>query len=194
MDLNVTSLISLLSLTLRDPRGAARALMALPLADGARWATVVLMAVLSALAMQLMTVLAPVVGPDGQRVEPMGPVVWAVMVGLGMVMTAGLVHHVGRWRGGQGRFGDALILVAWLQFVQLVLVLLQLVLMFVLPPVVVLVEVLSVGLFLWLLTHFVAELHGFRSVPLVLAGVLGTFVAVVLVLSLVLLPFFPAGV
>ena len=63
-----------------------------------------------------------------------------------------------------------------------------------LPPLAGLLEIASVVIFLWLLTNFVAELHGFQSVWKVLAGVLLTFVVMVIVLTVLLMPFFPAGI
>lgn len=188
MQLTVGNLAGLVRLTLTDPRLAARAVMAQPLPVQARWGALILTAVLSAFLMQAVTaLLPPLPGPDGEAVTPIGPAIWAGMVASGMVMTVLLVHHVGRWRGGSGQLGDAVLLVAWLQFIQLLTVLLQIVVMLVLPFAAPLVEIGGVLLFLWLLVHFVAELHGFRSIGLVFLGVVVTFVAAVFTLSALLL-------
>ncbi|MBU9698387.1 YIP1 family protein [Rhodobacteraceae bacterium HSP-20] len=188
MQLTVGNLAGLVRLTLGDPRLAARAVMAQPLPVQARWGALILTAVLSAFLMQAVTaLLPPLPGPDGEAVTPIGPAIWAGMVASGMVMTVLLVHHVGRWRGGSGQLGDAVLLVAWLQFIQLLTVLLQIVVMLVLPFAAPLVEIGGVLLFLWLLVHFVAELHGFRSIGLVFLGVVVTFVAAVFTLSALLL-------
>lgn len=188
MQLTVGNLAGLVRLTLTDPRLAARAVMAQPLPVQARWWALILTAVLSAFLMQAVTaLLPPLPGPDGEAVTPIGPAIWAGMVASGMVMTVLLVHHVGRWRGGSGQLGDAVLLVAWLQFIQLLTVLLQIVVMLVLPFAAPLVEIGGVLLFLWLLVHFVAELHGFRSIGLVFLGVVVTFVAAVFTLSALLL-------
>lgn len=188
MQLTVGNLAGLVRLTLGDPRLAARAVMAQPLPVQARWGALILTAVLSAFLMQAVTaLLPPLPGPDGEAVTPIGPAIWAGMVASGMVMTVLLVHHVGRWRGGAGQLGDAVLLVAWLQFIQLLTVLLQIVVMLVLPFAAPLVEIGGVLLFLWLLVHFVAELHGFWSIGLVFLGVVVTFVAAVFTLSALLL-------
>lgn len=188
MQLTVGNLAGLVRLTLGDPRLAARAVMAQPLPVQARWGALILTAVLSAFLMQAVTaLLPPLPGPDGEAVTPIGPAIWAGMVASGMVMTVLLVHHVGRWRGGSGQLVDAVLLVAWLQFIQLLTVLLQIVVMLVLPFAAPLVEIGGVLLFLWLLVHFVAELHGFRSIGLVFLGVVVTFVAAVFTLSALLL-------
>lgn len=193
MDLTLSNLLALARLTVQSPREGARTVLRLPLPGNARWAALLLLSVVSAMLMQGMAILLPPVGPDGMPVQPIGPFFWAGMVAGGMVLTTVLVHRIGKWRGGIGQFEDALILVVWLQFIQLLLVLVQLVLLFVLPPAATLVEVVAVALFLWLLTNFVAELHGFRSLGLVFLGVILTFVASVFVMSILLLPFINLG-
>lgn len=188
MTLTMANLVALVRLTLTQPRAAAAEVMRLPLPMSGRWTALLLMATLSALLMQVLgAMLPPAVGPDGQPLQPVGPIVWAGMVTVGMMITTGLAHSVGRWRGGKGEFPDALILVAWLQFLQLLLVAAQILLMFVLPMLAPIVEIAGVLLFLWLLVNFVAEMHGFRSLGMVFLGVILTFVVAVFGLSLVLM-------
>lgn len=194
MDLTVASIVALLKLTFQAPRQAAALLMKLGLPDNARWAALVLMAVASALVMYAVSEVAPTVGPDGEVLPTPGPFFWAGMVGFGMGMTAMLAYGVGRWRGGRGSMSDAVLLVAWLQVVQLALVAVQMLLLVVMPPLAAVLEIASVVIFLWLLSNFVAELHGFASVGRVAGGVLMTFVVMVIVMTVVLLPFLPAGI
>lgn len=194
MDLTVAGIFALLKLTFQAPRQAAALLMKLGLPDNARWAALVLMAVASALVMYGVSEVAPTVGPDGEVLQTPGPFFWAGMVGFGMGMTAVLAYGVGRWRGGRGSLPDAVLLVAWLQVVQLALVAVQMLLLVVMPPLAAILEIASVVIFLWLISNFVAELHGFQSVARVAGGVLLTFVAMVVVMTLVLLPFFPTGI
>ncbi len=194
MELSFGAIAALLGLTLRAPRQAAALLMRAKLPDGARWAALALMAVLSAIVMYSVSSMAPVTGPDGAPLPMPGPFFWAGMVGFGMGLTALMAYGVGRWRGGRGTLPDAVLLVAWLQVVQLALVALQLVLLLLVPVLADLLEIGSVVVFFWLLTAFVAELHGFRSTGKVLAGVVLTFAAMVLAMTVLLLPFMPAGI
>lgn len=188
MTLNFADLSALVRLTLTQPRAAAQAVMRLPLPMSGRWSALLLMATLSALLMQVLgAMLPPTVGPEGEALRPVGPLVWAGMVTVGMMITAGLAHSVGRWRGGKGEFADALILVAWLQFLQLLLVVVQILLMLVVPPLAPVVEIGGVLLFLWLLVNFVAEMHGFKSLGLVFLGVILTFVGAVFALSILMM-------
>ncbi|MBD1205843.1 MAG: Yip1 family protein [Rhodobacteraceae bacterium] len=188
MTLTYANLAALVRLTLTQPRAAAQAVMRVPLPMAGRWSALLLMATLSALLMQVLSLLLPpTLGPDGQELRPVGPLVWAGMVTVGMMITAGLAHSVGRWRGGKGEFPDAVILVAWLQFLQLLLVAVQIVVMLLLPMLAPVIEIGGVLLFLWLLVNFVAEMHGFRSLGLVFLGVILTFVGAVFALSLLMM-------
>ncbi|WP_434621772.1 Yip1 family protein [Tabrizicola sp. M-4] len=183
----MANLSGLVRLTFRRPREAAQVVMRQPLPMQARWAALALMAVMSAFLMQGMAaLLPPAVAPDGTELQPVGPFFWAGMVAFGMLMTAVLAFVVGRWRGGKGELADSVILIAWLQFIQLLLVVLQLVLLVALPIAAPLVEIGSLVIFLWLLVNFVAEMHGFRSLGLVFLGVIITFVVAVFALSLLM--------
>jgi hypothetical protein len=188
MEMTMAHIAGLVRLTFAKPREAAQVVMRMPLALQDRWAAVALMAVLSAFLMQAMAaLLPPAVGPNGEVLQPVGPFFWAGMIAIGMVLTASLAFAVGRWRGGKGELADAVILIAWLQFIQLLMVVLQLVLLVTVPLLTPVVEIGAVLLFLWLLVNFVAEMHGFRSLGLVFLGVVVTFVVAVFSMSLLLM-------
>lgn len=186
MKLMVTNILFLLKLTFQAPRQAAAALVRLNLPDNACWAALVLMAIVSALVMYGVS-------------EP-GPLFWVGVTAFDMGMTALLAYGVGRWCGGRGNLSDAVLIVVWLQ---LVLVATQMLFFVAIPPLAAMLKIslvatflwllTNVMIFLWLLTNFLAELHGFRSTARVLGGVLLTFVAMMLVMTMLLMPFFPAG-
>jgi hypothetical protein len=99
---------------------------------------------------------------------------------------------VGRWRGGRGTMPQTVALLAWLQFVMLILQVAQVAAEIVLPPFALILAYVSVGLFLWLLVHFVMELHGFRSVAATILGILGTMMLLGFLMALLIAPFIPA--
>lgn len=185
---------TLVTYSFREPRAAAQAILRLPLGDAGRWSVFALMVVLSAALMFLMFSVTPLVGPDGVRMDAPGPFFLAMTVGIGMLMLSALGYGIGRLFRGTGRLGDIVLLVAWLQFLQLVLAVAQLVLMLLLPMLDSLMEIASLVAFLWLLTAFVAEAHGFRSMAMVAGGVIATFAALVVVLTVLLYPLLPMGV
>jgi hypothetical protein len=101
---------------------------------------------------------------------------------------------VGRWRGGTGNFADALVLIVWWQTFLLGFQLLQIAALLVLPVATNLLGLVGLVLVFWLLTAFIAELHGFSSPAKVLVGIIATLIAVSILLSMLMLPFMPTGV
>ena len=165
----------LLAETLRNPRAAARRLIDLGLAPPAIWsgfgAAVAASAVLAWLSMAATPVATGGV-LAGPVVTPLG---LAGIQAASILFLAGLVTIGGRAFGGRGQFFGALTLAVWLEFVLILLQLVQLVVMVVFPFFSVLVGFAGMVLFLWLLTNFTAELHGFRSLPAVFFGIVAGF-------------------
>lgn len=174
--------------TLRDPRGGARAVMGMAVPMEARWLGLVLMAVGSALLTHLGIALTLPASETGATLALPSPLATAMTQLMVLVLTAALATWVGRWAGGQGQFPDALLLVVWLQCILLAVQLAQMVLLLLVPPLGALVGYAAVALFFWLLTAFVAELHGFRSLGLTFLGVILAILAVAFVLALFLFP------
>jgi hypothetical protein len=188
--MTIEGLMALLRETFRDPRVAARLVMAMRPPVEARWMGLVLVAVGSALLTHL-GMLMMMQGSDmGATMAMPSPVLTALTQLMVLGLSAALATWVGRWRGGAGTFADALLLIVWLQLVLLALQVLQMVLLLLLPPLGMFVGYAAVGIFFWLLTCFVAELHGFRSLGMTFLGVLLTVLAAAFVLALLL---FPAG-
>ncbi|MGP3697524.1 Yip1 family protein [Rhodobacter sp. NSM] len=189
MSLSLADLLRLARFTVTNPRDGARAIMALGLPMEARWIALVLTAVGAALVTFLGLTLLPqdvrqLIGDD----LPSPLFSAALQVGL-LSLSAMLIYRIGAWRGGRGSFGDSILLVAWLQFILLCLEVIQLVAQLVLPPLADLLGVAGIVLFFWLLTHFVAELHGFTSTVAVLGGILLALFGMAFALAAILMPF-----
>lgn len=178
---------ALAQLTLQDPRRAARLLLAEDVPMRARTAGLLLVAVVSALLASLQ------VGSDPQGLDPLSalmlasPFRAAVFQWLFLALSVVLIHRVGRAFNGRGSLPDALLIVVWLQLLMLALQLLQLVAMLVAPPLAGIIGLGGVALFLWLMTAFVAELHGFGRRGLVFLGMLVTALATGLVLGIAMI-------
>ncbi|MFM7333753.1 MAG: Yip1 family protein [Tabrizicola sp.] len=183
-------MISLAQLTLQDPKAAIRALLAEGVPLPARTAGLLLVAVVSALLASLQFQLDP------QELDPISammlasPFRAAVVQWAFLALSVVLIHRVGRAFGGTGSFADALLIVVWLQCLTLVLQMIQVVANVLSPALATIIGLAGFGVFLWLMTSFIAELHGFRSRGLVFAGMLVTafaagFVIVFLMVFLV---------
>jgi hypothetical protein len=185
-------IISLARLTLEDPRQGARQLLALDVPLPARTAGLLLMAVISALLMQIGFMLLP---PADDRLTAFmmaSPLRTAVIQWLILATSVLMIHRVGRAWGGTGSLPDALLIVVWLQVIMLAVQVVQLVALVIAPPLAGLVNIAGMAIFFWLICSFIAELHGFASRLKVLAGVLGTSfllaLLIVTILSLILGP------
>jgi Yip1 domain len=194
MDLDVTTLLQMARDTVRNPREGARLLMQLNLPMSARWTALLLMAVLSAVFTHLSIAAMPLPDQDGMQGVIATPIRTAVLQVVVLLVLVQGIYRIGRWRGGTGSFADAMLLVSWLQFILLVLQLVQIVMMVLLPPVGELLGLAGLVLFLWLLTNFVAELHGFRSLLLVFVSIIFSLVSLAFLLSLLFVMMFGVGV
>ena len=190
MDLTLPNILALVRLTLQSPRDGARRVMALDLPINVRWLALILVAVGSAIGTHLSIALMPPEQREIMLTLIASPVRTALLqAGIWAVIAAAIAVG-GRMRGGTGSFPDALILMVWLQFILLCVQLVQVLVGIAVPMLADLIGLAGLGLLLWLLTNFVAELHGFRSLIAVFAGIVAgafgfIFVAAVL-LSLIL--------
>lgn len=163
MNATLSLLSALLRETLRDPKAAMHRVLSLPIPRPALWQAFALVVILGMLLTYVSDLLLP--APENPmllvfRNTPIGTVAMALGLTLAMVIA---LHRAGRAFGGTGDFEGALRVVTWLQAVMFVFNAVQLLLLIVLPPLGVLMGVVNLGLTLWLLTNFVATLHGFRS-------------------------------
>ncbi len=172
--------------SVRDPRAAARWVMAFDMPRTARWQALLLVVILSAIFAQISVTLfirAETVVFGGLLLNPWTTSIIQMAI---LVVAVFAIYWIGHAMGGQGRFGDAILLVAWLQFCMVCLQLAQTAAMLVLPPMASLIGVAGFVLFFWLLTHFVAELHGFTSLGQVFVMIVVSMLALVFGLSLIL--------
>jgi hypothetical protein len=161
--------------TVQDARRGARMIMAIQLERRQRWELLLLIAVLSAFMAGLSLLIGGgsgfIVGGPAM-LDPLTLGVAQYFLLLSMVFG---IHIVGTRFGGKGGLDEAILLVTWLQFVLICLQAVQIVAMVFLPPLAFLIGVAGIGLFFWLLTAFVAELHGFSST-------VGVFVSILIVM------------
>ena len=170
--------------TLRDPQATARWLIAQDVPMAARWMAALLAAILSMIGLMLAVLISPETEPSifTALADPWFglPVQFTSILLLSVVVTV-----AGRVQGGQGRFADALLLVSWLELVMAIAQALQIVALVILPPLSALISMASLVLFLWLMVHFTAALHGIAALGRVLLALVAGFVAVVVLVAIV---------
>ena len=182
-------LVNLAQLTLQDPGQAARVLLSEGVPMRARSGGLLLVAVLSALMASLQ------VGTGRADLDPFSafmlasPFRAAVFQWGFLALSVLLVHRVGRAFGGRGSLADALLVVVWLQIIMLGFQTLQLVVSPILPPLAGVIGLVSFVVYFWLMSWFIAELHGFASRGRVFLGIILTGLAAGLVLAVLMILF-----
>ncbi|MEX1662348.1 YIP1 family protein [uncultured Thioclava sp.] len=168
-----------------EPQAVARELMALRLDMSTRllaMALVVVMTVILGTLAQMVFVLITKI-ELGDLTAPLA--VMGLQIAL-ILYGAFVLSFVGQRFGGQGSFGDALLLITWIEFVLMVGQTIQVVLMVFFPVSATIMSILLIGLMFWLFVQFSMALHGFTNPFAVAVGVLLTFVGSALVAGLIL--------
>ncbi|MDO5529605.1 MAG: Yip1 family protein [Paracoccus sp. (in: a-proteobacteria)] len=147
----------------RNTPRALRMLQGLNLPMGALWSALVLAAALSTLASVIQ---ARLIGLDagtslGQLMT--SPLSMASIQLAGLSIGAWLWYMVGRMLGGTGQFSDALVVVAWIEFLLVAAQLVQMVLMLLFPFFSALVGLAAFAGFVYLVINFTKPMHGFVS-------------------------------
>lgn len=182
----VQTLTYLAKLSLEDPRKAARTLLALDIPVPARTLGLMLMAVASAAIAHLNLMLLPSPEDPVTAFVLASPLRAAVMQWVAMALSVVVIYFVGRMRGGTGSLSDTLLIVVWLQVLMLALQMVQFLAMIIAPPLAALINLAGLVLGFWLMTSFIAELHGFRSLLAVFAGIMLTSFLIAILLAVLI--------
>jgi hypothetical protein len=185
--LNPGQLLRMARETVTNPREGAAVILKLHLPMRALWLAFALVIVLSMLLGEAMMVL---MGPPdteaGASAMLLSPIQMGFVQAGFLALIAYAMAYIGRLFSGTGNFEGALALVVWLQFIFLVVQVVQLVAMVIVPPVAGLITILAMGLFFWLLVNFIAALHGFSSLGMIFVMTILSAFAIIFGLSLVL--------
>jgi len=193
MSVTFGQITALAQFTIADPLAGARQVLAMRLPMVARWWLIAFVAVVSALLAHVSLSLLPPETMVMIASSVLNPISSALGQGLYLVVVALAIHRIGRWRGGIGSFSDTLLLVGWMHTILLAVMAAEIVAQLILPPLAVGISLLGIGLFMWLLTSFITELHGFKSRGWVFLGILGTIFGLAMIIAFALSSLSPAG-
>jgi hypothetical protein len=170
-----------------NPREGAATILRLELPIQALWLAFGIVIVLSMLMGEAVTLLMGMPDPAELNAAMMAsPITMGLIQGGFLLLVAHGMTRIGQLFGGTGAFSGALALIVWLQFIFLVVQVIQLAALLIMPPVAGLITILAMGLFFWLLVNFIATLHGFNSLGLIFVATILTAFGFIFVLSLVL--------
>lgn len=186
MSLTFATLWQLIVLTLRNPREGAEAVLSLGIPREALWPLMGLVVIVSVMLAQVSTfLLGGTVGPLAGSLF-VNPLFTAAMQYVLLAIAAFAIHFIGRAMGGTGSLAEAVLLTTWLQVIMAAVQVVQTLTFVILPPLGGLIGILALVAFFWLLTHFVAVIHGFQSLAQVFLMILVSMIGIAFVLSLVL--------
>lgn len=170
--------------TVPQPRKVARDVQGLGFSRGVLWQALLLLLVATTFLGVISSILFPI---SADEMGPLfsDPIMTGVAQGSITVLMVFAIYWIGRALGGTGTFDQALLTVIWLQFVLLVIELGVLFLGVFAPGLALILWVMGLVMTFWILSHFIAEMHGFRSAGMVFAGLLAVILLVVIVMSLV---------
>ncbi len=177
-------LIGMALQTIPQPRVVARDIIALRFSRAVLWQT---FALLSVCAMGFGVLGAMIYPPDPELLGPLfsNPISVGIIEAAIEVILIFAIYGIGRAFGGTGRFDATILVVLWLQFVTLLLQAAIILLLLFAPLMAALLQAMGFVLVFWILTHFITELHGFRSTGLVFVMILISIMALIFVLSLI---------
>ncbi|WP_372893596.1 Yip1 family protein [Rhodosalinus sp.] len=168
--------------TIRDPREAARRLLALDLPRSALWTALALVIVLNAAVYGLSNMLVP--PPSDVPMAALSPVPFAAFLAAGLIGTIYALWYVGRALGGAGSLDDVMVLLVWLQALRLAVQAALLVLVPLSPVLSSLVVLAAAVIGFWILLNFVDMAHGYGSLLKSLGAVALSVLALALGLTL----------
>lgn len=190
--MNLLSLPDLLRLaveTLRAPRPTFARLHRMNLPAEALWTALALTVVVSMIFGVLMALVVgappPETGPETAAVAP-DPIILGFAQFAVLFVSVFLIHRVGRMMGGRGDLPGAILAVAWLQFVLTCFQIAQTIAILISPMLGMPLFGAGLVIFFWLLTCFIAELHGFESLGRVFGMVLFVMMGLAFGLSVLL--------
>ena len=184
MDWNLPNLLSALRYSLQSPRDAIRQVIDSEPPMTARWIALLLLAIASTFLTLLSFSLVPSDELPPALVRSMGsPLSLAAIHLVVLFVSVHLLFRIGRFRNGRGSFADCLTVLIWFQIIMLAVQAVQLALQVLLPPFAPAAYFAGLALFFWLLTNFVAELHGFASLSKTFFGILMALAVPILLLG-----------
>ncbi len=184
------NMLRLVGLTIRDPREGASTILSFAPAQTIIWQMLLLIVVVSIILGEIVAALVLGSGLDAAGTPfALSPFSAVFVHGGLLVLVVFAIHWIGRAFGGNGSFQESLLLMTWMQFIFVVLQVAQTIALLVLPIVAELIGIGALLVFFWLLTNFIAVIHGFRSLGMVFVGLILSAIGIVLGLSILLAVF-----
>lgn len=182
----LSAFINLMIGTLSQPRDAAAEILSIRPNRSVMWSALVLAVLLNTMVYQISLFASP-----PQVALPVifsSPIIFAILIGSGLVLSIYSITYAGRFIGGRAVLDDVMALLIWLQFLRFAVQLAAFLLMPIIPGIAGLLILCATLYGMWLLLQFVDVAHGFENLltsfcALILSG-LGIMLGLAILLSL----------
>ncbi len=167
-------------MSIKDPAGMARRLIAMTLSREVLWTGLALAAVANTVLFALSELLMP--APAGLPPLFQSPFIYLAMVSCGLILTVVMIYWAGRVLGGKGTLSDVAAIVLWLQVLRVLVQTASLVLSLAIPLFAMVLALVATVLGLYITLHFIDQAHRFNS----LARAGGTMILSILMMAIAL--------
>lgn len=184
--MDLSNVIQRAVMSVQDPREGARWVISHDVSLRTAWEMLALVLICGA----MLTIGAEAFGL-AEPILYVGPELRSFTFGLSIInvavlmVSAVLIHVVGRMFGGTGDLTGSVLLMAWLQFILVLIQITQFLFFLVMPAIAGLISFLAIFLLFWLPVNFIAVLHDFRSRGLVFVALLVGGAAMMLLIALI---------
>ncbi len=181
----LNAFVNLALRTISEPRKAAVDIMNMRPSRSVLWSALVLAVVLNTLVYQFSLFISP---PQVQLpIIFTSPIIFAVLIGSGLVLSIYAVTFAGRFIGGKAVLDKIMALLIWLQFLRFAVQVAAFLLMPIMPGIAGLLVLCATLYGMWLLLQFIDVAHEFDNLftsfgALVLSG-LGIMLGLAILLS-----------
>jgi hypothetical protein len=179
-------LMAMVGRSLQAPREGAAEILSLGVPREAIWLIICLVVLLSVILAEITAMVSAGVAAESVLGIFGSPIAMGLLQLAVLLLTIGAIYSVGRALGGTGSLEETAVLISWLQFIMVCIQVVQTAAFVVMPPLGGMIGVAALILFLWVLTNFVAALHGFRSLWQVFGMIVVSTFTIAFVLTLVL--------
>lgn len=186
-------LTALLRLTLADPSAGARAVLGMGIPREHHWTLFLLAIVLSGAVYQATALVVPEPPPGEEATALPSGFTAVAVVGGSILLLSAAISWIGRLAGGTGTLEDVILLVVWFQFVQVAFAFVEFLVVMIAPFLGSVLFLAFAAYAVWVLTNFIAVVHGFQSLGRVFLGMVLALFALSFLVSLLLAPFVGAS-
>ena len=170
--------------TITQPRDAAMELLQLRPSRSVLWSALALAVVLNTIAYQLSLFTSP---PPGELpVIFFSPLIFAVLIGAGLVLSIYSITYAGRFIGGKAVLEQVMVLLIWLQFLRFAVQIVAFLLVPIIPGLAGLLVLCATLYGMWILIQFIDVAHEFNSIASSIGALLLSGLGIMLGLAILL--------